>query len=120
PNAAAPNVMVTSMSRRVAAAQTRCSVSVNVGDAPRMCIGGQYNPIMLEIINAADATRSERSCSARRHTPIPNAPMSTDQTMPNATHNGLVGAPMADSSLTTWAAGSYPGHCSGTITFIAT
>ena len=40
--------------------------------------------------------------------------------MPSTTQSGLVGAPTAESSLTTCDAASYPGHCIGTTMFMAT
>src|SRR5512132_3195919 len=84
-------------------ARSPCIVSVNVAGTPRMCIGKQFHKTRLstafaQIIDAI--RRRERSCRDDLQTPAPNAAISRLDSVNSGTTSRLVGAPIANSSLT--------------------
>ncbi len=63
-----------------------------------------------EAMMSAPATRNRRPCAADSQTPQPKAITSRLYTAASATHRGLVGAPIAESSLMVCDAELYPSH----------
>jgi len=80
-------------------ASTACRVSVNVGVAPRMCIGNKFHSSSA---STASARIMHAIARCNRHTPTANAAYSRLDRLKSRTTSVLVGAPIAKSSLTAW------------------
>ncbi len=102
-NEATPNPTVSTPNKAPTPARVTCMVSVNVISAPRMCIGKKFHntkpfTALMIIINAK--THRARFRPADIQMPSVNATKSTEYNVKSRTTRWLVGAPIANSSLT--------------------
>jgi hypothetical protein len=90
------------MSRNGSIASSPCIMSVNAGSTPRMCIGKKFQSASALTALSAIITASTRTSRVWADTQMPSEKSSipTLEMVKSGTRKSLVGAPIANSSLT--------------------